>query len=384
MKLLFHLAYKNLVGAGLRTWLNVGILSFVYIIIVFYNGFVDGLSRQGTRNSIEWEIGNGELLNNKYDPYNAFTLLDGHGILPADKEKNLVPVLIRQATIYPQGRMVSILIKGIETNQTILKIPTQLFTSSTAKIPALIGKQMAASTNLKAGDEIMLRWRDKNGTFDAANITIAGIFDTQVATIDIGQIWIPIKKLRQMTDLNQHTTLFIAVNDYVNENISGWNFKSQYDLLSNIRGLIRVEKVGDYIIYLLLLAIAMLAIFDTQVLSIFRRQREIGTYISLGMTRAQVAKLFTIEGCMYSLFATVIGAVFGTPLFIYFAHAGIGTPSMQGLAIPIANIVYPVYGVVAIVSTIVLVVVPATIVSFLPARKISQMNPVDALKGKVQ
>ena len=31
MKLAFHLAYKNLMGAGLRTWLNAGVLSFAFI-----------------------------------------------------------------------------------------------------------------------------------------------------------------------------------------------------------------------------------------------------------------------------------------------------------------------------------------------------------------
>ena len=34
MKLAFKLAYKNLIGAGLRTWLNVGILSFAFVLII--------------------------------------------------------------------------------------------------------------------------------------------------------------------------------------------------------------------------------------------------------------------------------------------------------------------------------------------------------------
>ncbi len=59
---------------------------------------------------------------------------------------------------------------------------------------------------------------------------------------------------------------------------------------------------------------AMLAVFDTQVLSIFRRQKEIGTYVALGMTRGQVVKLFTIEGAMHSVLAALVGAVYGIPL----------------------------------------------------------------------
>ena len=137
--------------------------------------------------------------------------------------------------------------------------------------------------------------------------------------------------------------------------------------------------------YLLLLAIALLAIFDTQVLSIFRRQKEIGTYIALGMTRAQVVKLFTIEGSLYSILAMIAGCIYGVPLFIYLGKTGIGMPqASQDMGISLADKIYPIVGVQLIVTTILLVTISATIVSFLPAKKISKMNPVLALKGKLQ
>ena len=385
MKLAFQLAYKNLMGAGLRTWLNVAILSFSFVIIIFFNGMIDGWNQQAKMDSINWEFGNGELLNAGYDPYDAFSLQDGHGKLPDDKDKNLTPVLISQASIYPQGRIMAVLLKGIDTSQNILALPTHLLEKNKAQIPAIIGTRMAASMNVKTGDEILLRWRDKNGTFDAASITIAGIFSTNVPTVDNGQIWIPIKKLWEMTGLNQQATLFIANKNYQPENIAGWNFKSQETLLKNINDIIAMKKVSGAIFYLLLLAIALLAIFDTQVLSIFRRQKEIGTYISLGMTRMQVVGLFTVEGSMYSLMAIIVGCIYGIPLFIYMTHAGIAVPqATQGMGIAISNKIFPVYGVALILGTIALVVISSTIVSYLPARKIANMDPVNALKGKLQ
>lgn len=372
-------------GAGLRTWLNVAILSFSFVIIIFFNGMIDGWNQQAKMDSINWEFGNGELLNAGYDPYDAFSLQDGHGKLPDDKDKNLTPVLISQASIYPQGRIMAVLLKGIDTSQNILALPTHLLEKNKAQIPAIIGTRMAASMNVKTGDEILLRWRDKNGTFDAASITIAGIFSTNVPTVDNGQIWIPIKKLWEMTGLNQQATLFIANKNYQPENIAGWNFKSQETLLKNINDIIAMKKVSGAIFYLLLLAIALLAIFDTQVLSIFRRQKEIGTYISLGMTRMQVVGLFTVEGSMYSLMAIIVGCIYGIPLFIYMTHAGIAVPqATQGMGIAISNKIFPVYGVALILGTIALVVISSTIVSYLPARKIANMDPVNALKGKLQ
>ena len=146
-----------------------------------------------------------------------------------------------------------------------------------------------------------------------------------------------------------------------------------------------MKKVSGSIMYLLLLAIALLAIFDTQVLSVFRRQKEIGTYIALGMTRSQVVGLFTVEGSMYSLLAMLVGSILGIPLFAYLAKTGIAFPAAsQDMGIALADRIYPVFGVQLVLTTILLVVIAATIVSFLPARKISKMNPVLALKGKLQ
>jgi ABC-type lipoprotein release transport system permease subunit len=43
----------------------------------------------------------------------------------------------------------------------------------------------------------------------------------------------------------------------------------------------------------------MIAIFDTQVLSLFKRRKEIGTLSALGMTQQQIIGLFTVEGLLY-------------------------------------------------------------------------------------
>lgn len=385
MKLAFQLAYKNLMGAGLRTWLNAGVLSFAFVVIIFFNGLIDGWNEQARIDGVNWEYGNGHLLNEAYDPFDPFSLLDGHGILPKSEQENLTPILIQQATIYPQGRMMSVQLKGIEPGQTTLKIPTNLFQSNTETVPAVIGKRMAASAKLEIGDELLLRWRDKNGTYDATNVIISGIFDSNVGTIDAGQLWIPIEKMWEMTGLEGHATMFVANEEYVYTDVPGWKFESKEYLLRELTKMINMKKTSGSIMYMLLMAIGLLAIFDTQVLSIFRRQKEIGTYIALGMTRWQVVRLFTAEGSMYSVFAAVLGTIYGIPILGYLAYKGIAFPiSGDSFGIIMAERMYPIYGMGLILGTVLLVVASATIVSFLPARKIARMNPVEALKGKLQ
>ena len=384
MKLAFQLAYRNLIGAGLRTWLNVGVLSFAFVLIILYNGILDGWNQQARTDTIAWEYGQGQLRFGEYDPYDPFTVLDGHGVLPESKQEGLIPILLRQGTIYPGGRMLSVILKGIDVDQTILNIPTAQLKTSNANIPVILGKRMAESAHLKEGDEVLMRWRDKNGTYDASTITVAGIFDCNVPTVDGGQIWMGIDKLWEITQLQGSATLFVASTD---EPLSeeGWEYLSQENLLQDLADMIEMKKYSSSIMYGLLLLIALLAIFDTQVLSIFRRQKEIGTYIALGMTRAKVVVLFTIEGTMYSILATIVGSLYGIPLFMYLTKTGMGMPeASQDMGFAVAERIYPMYSVGLVLSTVLLVVISATIVSFLPARKIAKMDPVDALKGKMQ
>ena len=384
MRIALKLAFKNLMGAGLRTWLNVSVLSFCFIVIVFYNGFINGWQKQGRKDAIDWEYGYGQLYHANYDPYDVFTLHNAHGTLPKTQSENLTPILIQQATVYPNGRMNPTLIKGIPVNQNIINLPIGLLANSDAKIPVLIGKRMAAASNLSNGDNALLRWRDKAGTYDAANITVTGIFDSDAATIDNGQIWMTLDKLREITGLTNEVTLFIANKQYQPTENAGWEFQPLHRLLKDFDSAVQAERIGSIVIYSVLLAIGLLAIFDTQVLSIFRRQKEIGTYIALGMTKYQVLKIFTVEGGMYSIFAGIVGLIIGAPLFFYTSNQGINLGNLaDGMGVRMANIIHPTFSIALIFGTLVLLVFSATLVSFIPARKISKMNVVNALKGKI-
>ena len=178
------LAYRNLMGAGLRTWLNVIVLSFSYVVIIWQQGFLQGWNRQAREDMIAWEIGGGVYWHEAYDPYDMFTLTDSHGPIPEPfreevQEGTMTPVLITQATIYPEGRMQSVLLKGIDPEQKILKIPSDQLKGEFEEIPALIGTGMASNIKLKIGDYVMIRWRDTNGIFDAAEAKIVGIFSIE-------------------------------------------------------------------------------------------------------------------------------------------------------------------------------------------------------------
>ncbi|MBC8401038.1 MAG: ABC transporter permease [Candidatus Marinimicrobia bacterium] len=389
--LAIKLAYRNLMGAKLRTWLNMIVLSFAFLVIIWNKGLLNGWDQQARIDTIEWEIGGGQYWHENYDPYDPFTIEESHGKL-SDATKNainqgsLTPILISQASIYPEGRIQTVSLRGIDPDQNLLELPTSHLNKEIEELPAMIGQRAAKTFKLNVGDYVTVRWRDINGTFDAKEAQIVHIFKTNVPPIDMGVVWVPLDRLQEMMQMEDEATILVTSQESGPiGSIVGWVFKDHYYLLTEIREMIEMKQVGGRVMFLILMALAMLAIFDTQVLSIFRRQKEIGTHIALGMTQRQVVALFTVEGAMHSVLAAILAAIYGIPLLYWQALKGWSMPEgTDSFGMTIAETIYPVYSISLVAGTTLVVLITTTIVSFIPSRRISKMNPTDAIRGKIQ
>jgi putative ABC transport system permease protein len=385
-----RLALKNLLGAGLRTWLNAVVLSLSFVLIIFLQSLYKGMGDQAKKAKIDTEFGGGQYWHESYDPFDPLTLEDAHGVVPGPLQEKIdkgeaAPILVTQATIYPEGRLRTILLKGIDPQQSVVNLPSKFLFQDGEDIPALIGTRMARNTGLQLGDMITVRWRDAKGTFDARDVRITQVMKTSVGTVDQGQIWIPLEKMRELMSMeNESSLVVVAKNTEEIPVVPGWNFKSLGFLLADIESLVKAKTAGGSIMYIFLLSLAMLAIFNTQVLSIFRRRKEMGTMMAMGFTRFKVIQLFTLEGAMHSVLAAIIAAIYGIPFLVWFSKTGWALPeATEDFGFALGEKLFPVYSVGLVLGTVVLVLMVTTIVSFLPTRKIARLKPTDALRGKM-
>ena len=388
--MLLKFAFKNLMGAGLRTWLNVFVLSMAFVLIIFTQGLLEGMNKQTEEAMINSEIGGGQYWHPSYDPYNPLKLSESFGPIPEDlesmiNEKHATSILITQGSIYPAGRMFTVLIKGIDPAQKVLDMPTHFLATETEEIPILIGSRMAKSTGLRQEDPVTIQWRDSHGTFDARDGIVKQVMNTSVQSIDAGQIWIPLETLRGMMGIEDQATIVVLENGKELPPRTGeWTLKSQDALLTDIRSLIESKTLGSSFVYAILLLLAMLAIFDTEVLSIFHRRKEMGMLMALGFTRFRVIKLFAIEGAMHGVLAVLVGALYGIPILSYMAKTGWALPSnTDNYGFAIGEKLFPSYGMGLVLGTTALVLVVTAIVSFIPTRKIAKMKPTEALRGRL-
>ncbi len=507
MKVLFKLALRNLMGAGLRTWLNVIVLSLTFVVIIAGQGLFRGMGDQAARSSIEAEYGGGQFWHSAYDPYNPLTIQEAHGIIPPQLRSLITagqatPILIIQGTLYPHGRFLPVLIKGIDPGQNILQLPSEVLRASISRhselevkaeeqnkkirnhseslsiqnsttaflaadaaipdeIPAFIGSRMAAAARLSSGDAVILRWRNARGAFDARLIRIAHVFRTIVQSVDTGQVWIPLHYLQAMAGLPGEATIitlapgvtppsvpsasennllkrktsirsdvlpdstsgedisvgsahfkaspgniaeknsspatgFTVSQSTLNsplfpfslptsyQTVDGWVYRDLRFLLRDIDQLVVAKTAGSAMVYAILLFMSLLAIFDTQVLNIFYRLKEIGTLVALGLTRRQIVLLFTLEGTLHAVLAALLAAIYGYPLLSAFGRSGWKMPeSFDRFGIALGERLVPVFTGGIIIGTVILVMSLTAVISFMPARKLSRLRPTDALRGKM-
>jgi ABC-type lipoprotein release transport system permease subunit len=391
--LIIKLAFRNIIHSGLRTWLNVLVLSFAFVLIILIEGLYDGMSEQVKDAEIDSHVGGGQFWQKEYDPYDSFSLERSHSEIPAELKQeiergNASAVFIVSASIFPRNLIQSVSLKGIDPDQKIVNLPVSILKEEidTNVIPGIIGSRMAKSTGLQTGDYVSARWRNINGTFDAGDIKIVKVIDINLPSVDKGQIWIPLEKLRTMIQApGQATVITLKKNiDRIPAVSRNWIFKDYNYLLKDLNDNIKRKRLYSNFVFSLLLGMALLAVFDTQVLSIFRRRKEIGTLMALGMTRWSVIGLFTLEGCMLGILAFIAGSVYGYPILAYLAKVGLVLPRMiERSQFAILLTLYPKYGLRLYLITGMILCMSVIVVSFLPTRTITNLKPTDALKGKL-
>ena len=388
--MLIKIALKNLLGARLRTILNVFVTSFSFFVILLMSGMYDGMLQHAKNVTIDTEIAGGAYWHPNYDPLDPMSFEDAHSVIPNEikmlvNQQKAFPVLVSQVSIYPGGHIMPAILKGIPPDQNIVNMPTQSLNGfDDGTIPVLIGKGMANDTKLNVGDSFTIRWLDVNSTYDADEGTVVYIMDSQNFKIDMGHIWIPLDITQSMLAMEDQAT-YVTYNKGLTEvnNKGEWINRDVNYLVQDMEAMIEADKPGAQIMFMILLALAAMGIFNAQVLSIFRRGREIGTLMALGMTRLRVVSLFTLEGGLNAILSVIATLIIFGPVLWYFGTSGIPLPiDYSEMGLIMAKRLIPVYSIGLILSTTILVSIIVLIVSYMPSRKISYMQPTDALRGK--
>lgn len=381
----WHLAVRNLFSGGLRTILNTIIISVVFAFIVFLQSFYSGFGLQMEVARIEQETGSSQLWASGFDPGDPSTYMDSSRPPPRltqrETEKgSATALLFHGATLYHRGNVSPVAMAGIDAHQSVLHIDFG-FAEHFSDPSVVIGRGFANTYKLEKGDRILLRWQTYAGAHEAIYFTVANIFHTDAPAMDSGKIWFDLDKLRDLLGSARvaHKVIFSQAEK---REAPGWAYKNLDVLLEDTRKMIRAKSGGAFFIYGILIFMASVTLLDTQFLSVFRRRKEVGLLMALGLTPRQVSLLFTIEGVLQGILGVLIGGSLGATAVLVLETHGIKLVDLKSFGMAGTDKIYPYFDGVIFMFTCVLFVLISAFVSYYPSRRISSLTPAEAMRGK--
>ena len=382
------IANKNFCRQGLRAFLNVLVTALSIIALIFMLSLLNGFQAQATRNLVSTDVGGGHYRVPGFDiltptKWEDLTLPVPEvlgGLLPRDKAE----VLVQQGQLYPNRRLFPVQLRGIAMEQSLLNLPLAGLKSFEDQpgevIPAVMGVKMARKAHLKKGDTVVLKWRDKGGAVDARDILIVDVGDIVNPRIDDSVVWLRLDHLRSMTDRGGEVS-WVAVREYLGQ-VQGFEFHSIEMLMADLLALLRQDRINSKILWGILMALVCTSVFNTQILNIFKRQKEIGTLMALGMEPQRIVKIFTLEGIIAALWALVLAVILGVPFFIWFQGVGFDVTHLSEASFPIRETIYPDYQVREILVSVLIVLALIIVSAWMPVKKITRLDPTLALRGR--
>ena len=384
----WDIANKNFYRQGLRAFLNVLVTALSIIALIFMLSLLNGFQAQATRNLVSTDVGGGHYRVPGFDILTptewediTMPVPDALGNLLA---KDKAEVLVQQGQLYPNRRLFPVQLRGIEMEQSLLNLPLAGLKPFEVKpgemIPAVVGVKMARKAHLKKGDTVVLKWRDKGGAVDARDILIVDVGDIINPRIDDGVVWLRLDHLRSMTGREGEVS-WVAVREYLGP-VQGFEFQGIEILMSDLLALLRQDRINSKILWGILMVLVCTSVFNTQILNIFKRQKEIGTLMALGMEPKRIVNIFTLEGVLGALWALVLAAVLGVPFFIWFQGVGFDVTHLSEASFPIRETIYPDYQPREILISVSIVLALSIASAWVPVRKVTRLDPTLALRGR--
>jgi putative ABC transport system permease protein len=255
-----------------------------------------------------------------------------------------------------------------------------------------IGRVFAHKAGLSVGDRIPLKTVSAQFSDKMWSPEITGIFNFDYIKIDEQYIITDIERLQRLLVLGDGTQqLIIYAND---EKMSGSVASSVQNLMGkdnivaewNDNYWIAMMKVAQSIytiIFLVFIVVASFLIVNTIVMIIHERIKEIGMMGCLGMTRAEIVKVFFFE----SVFLAALGAFAGVIIGAVITGIGSNFPIRMGdlygntfSEMPLSNAIFFQFSPAIFIRAWLLGVVVASIFTLIPSLKSAFVEPVEALR----
>lgn len=406
MRFYLTLAWRNLWRHRRRTLIVVFAMGLGLSMMILYDGLIDGFQQAIYGNAINILGGNIRVHAAGYSAnVNSTPLLplanDSAVIQAARALPNVVAATRRINTsglATNQDGAFAVSIVAIEPEQ---EAPNSLiakhvadgrFLNSKDGDNVLIGRGLAVLLNAKVGDRITLVGRSTHDQMRQQSMTVIGIYDLGLSSIEQGTLYISLGEGQTLYDLpGQSTEVVISLKKLGDESsviasltpiLPGVEFESWAQSFPELQSAIQTKSGAMGVFSIIILMIAGIGILNLLLMAVYERTREIGLLGAMGLRARQIMILFITEGAMLGLVGVFAGAVLGVAFNAILGVVGLDYSQFAGTTPYMALVtgrVYPTLALGTILNRGLPVLIIAILASFYPAREASHLEPAEAL-----
>ena len=242
---------------------------------------------------------------------------------------------------------------------------------------AVIGAELAKDLGVGVGDKIRVVSAQNRDDL----LTVVGVFD--IGNRDLNRRWVftTVKLAQSLLDLpGGVSSLDLAVDDVFAADAvarrlraqTGLEVESWMQTNAQLMAALRNQSVSLSLIRSFVVVIVAVGIASVLVVSVVQKQHEIGILRAMGASPARIMTVFLLQGGIYGLFGSLLGAGLAIGLLDFFSSVyrnADGTPLFVAQVQP---------GLLAMVCG--LAVVVGLLAAALPARRAAKMDPVQAIR----
>ena len=248
---------------------------------------------------------------------------------------------------------------------------------------------MSKNLGVGPGDTIVLLVTAANGTPNAIELKVSGIFFTSAKEFDDSALRIPINFARKLMRVQGATSWVLLLKDTKNTGQAVEQLRAS--LPANTFEVTPWTDLADFynktvvlfgkqinLMKSIIALIIILTISNTQTMSVLERTTEIGTIMAIGFRRSQVLRMFIIEGILIGIFGGIVGITLGYGIAEVLSFIGITMPPPPGMETGFTAQINVTF--ILAMDALALAFVTTLIASIMPAWKASRMNIVDSLR----
>jgi ABC-type lipoprotein release transport system permease subunit len=404
--LYLRLAWRNVWRQRRRTFLIAGAMGVIVMLLMIYDGVIVGYEQAIYGNAIQVMGGNIQVHAPGYQEATS-----NNPLLPmADPDE-----VVRAAESHPDvvlatkriitGGLVtnregafSVTIIGLETEkESQISIEAQNISAGRYLVAddgdmVLIGQGLATVMDVEVGDRITMAGKSTHEQTRQRTMTIIGIYDLGVASVEKGTIFISLNEAQQLFGLNGQVTEVVVslkqlgkesgVINMFNAKQPGYEVDTWETVYPELKQGIEMDKSVIAVFSIVMLGIAAIGILNLLMMAVFERTREIGILGALGLKPRQVTILFLLEGILIGLTGAVLGAILGTIVGGILSYYGFDFSQWADMADYTAFFTdrfYPPLVPLKILDHGLTLLIISALASIYPAYQASRQEPAEAL-----